>query len=135
RDFRVLGEPFRDGLSVRRVPLHAHREGLGSAEDEPRVEWAGHAAGRVLDERDTGAQILVRAGEASADHIGMATEIFGRRMQDEGGAEAERLLQIWAREGVVDDGAGLTAMGDLREGYDVEGLQMGIRCCPCPALR
>ena len=49
-----------------------------------------------------GSQQLLRADDAAADDIGMAAEILRRAVNDEVGAELERLLQIGRGEGVID---------------------------------
>ena len=48
-------------------------------------------------------QLRVARDHGAADHVGVAVEVLGRRVHDDGRAQLERPLQHGRREGVVDD--------------------------------
>ena len=88
----MLGEPLRDGLPVGAVALHPHGERLRAAQNEPRVERAGHAARGVLQIREPLAQGGVIAGDRAAYDIRVAADVLRRRVQDEIRAVRQRVL-------------------------------------------
>ena len=74
------------------------------AQDEPAVERArarrrATSAGSAAAPRASSS--FVR--DEAADHVGVAAEVLRRRVDDDVGAELERLLEVRRREGVVDD--------------------------------
>ena len=61
----------------------------------------GDRAGRVLRERQPLAERRVGHHQRAADHVGMAAEVLGGRVDHHVGAERERVLQVGRGEGVV----------------------------------
>ena len=55
-----------------------------------------------MDEADPLRDIVARRDEHAADHVGMAIQILGRRVQDDVGAELQGLLEERRGERVVD---------------------------------
>ncbi len=112
----LVGKPCRDCAAVAVVPLHAQMQRLGTAQDEPGVHRARYGAGRVQNELQAGREIVVIDECDSADHVAVAVEILCGRMPHDVGAELERLLEVWRREGVVDDEERVMQVGDIRRG-------------------
>jgi len=122
----VLAQPLRDREAIRGMAIHAHRERLRAAQHEPGVERSGHATHGVLQEGETLAEWCVVPHDRSADDIGVSADVLGRRVQCQIGAVRKRILEIRAREGVVDDREGLAFVRDLGERPDVEHLQQRV---------
>ena len=80
------------------------------------VERARDRADGVLQEGELFAELLVVADDGdAADHVGMAVEVFRRRMHDEVEAVFQRALDVGAGEGVV---GGKPPPGRLRDAGD-----------------
>ena len=94
-----LGDPRRVGA----VPVHADAEGLDAAQHQPGVERAGDRAHRVLVVGQPLAELGVGDDQRAADDVGVPAEVLRRRVDDDVGAERQRLLQVGRGEGVVDD--------------------------------
>ena len=102
-DGRRRREQRRDALRVVAVALHAHRERLQAAQREEAVERRRNPAERVLEEAQPLAHRAIARADEAADDVGVAADVLGRRVHDDVGAQLERLLQVRARERVVDD--------------------------------
>ena len=124
---RVILQEGDHGPCVLAVLAHADGERLQAAEHEPRVERAGHCPERLLQEaeplRDRG---VVRAREPS-DHVRVPAEVLGGRVNDDVGAELERLLQVRRRERVVDHEDRAGGVRCICGGTDVDDVEQGIR--------
>ena len=123
----VAVEELRDAPRVLAMRAHPYRKRLQPAQHEPRVERAGHGAERLLQEVEAlGERVVVRRDEA-ADDVAVAAEVLRRRVDDDVGAEVERLLQVRRRERVVDDeqrADGVRRVGGLA---DVDDVQQRVR--------
>ena len=106
---------------------HAHGERLQPAQHEPAVERPRHRAERLLQEVEAlGDRRVVRRDEA-ADDVGVAAEVLRRRVDDDVGAERERLLQVRRRERVVDDDERADRVRRLGGRADVDDVQQRVR--------
>ncbi len=79
-------------------------ERLQAAQRQEAIERAGHGAHGVLQEAQPLGERRVsprRRPRHAADHVGMAVEILGRRVQHEVEAQLQRPLDARAGEGVV----------------------------------
>jgi hypothetical protein len=123
---RMAGEEVDHLLGVVAVPVHPDAEGLQAAVGQEAVEGAGHGAHRVLVEGDRLRQVEVSDHDGAADHVAVPTDVLGRRVHHDVGAEGERLLQIRRREGVVDDQQRAGLVGDLSEPLDVGDGQQRV---------
>jgi hypothetical protein len=121
-DLRLFGQPARQFPRVGAMPLHANGQGLDAAQHQPRVEGARDGAGGVLIELDRLHQ-LFPANHRAAHHIRMTAQVLRRTMDNEVGAELDRLLQIRRREGVIDGKDGGGFMGQCGDSGDVHDLQ------------
>ena len=75
----------------------------------------GHRAGRVLQELDRLEDGRVARQHRALDQIGMPGQILRDAVDDEVGAELERLLEEGRRERVVDDDQGAVRVGEPRQ--------------------
>ena len=120
-------EEVDNGPRIRAVLLHAEGERLQPAQDEPAVERAGDGAERLLEEDEAlGDRRVVRRREAT-DEVGVAAEVLRQRVDDDVGAERERLLEVRRGERVVDDDEGADLVRGRRGGADVDDVQRWIR--------
>ena len=114
-------------MCVLAVLAHPQRQRLDAAQDEPRVERAGHRAERVLQElQPLGDRRVVRADEA-ADDVGVAADVLRRRVDDDVGAVLERALQVRRGEGVVDDEDRADGVRGVGGRADVDHVQRRVR--------
>ena len=108
-DVVARGECLGHGQRVGRVALHAQRERAQAAQHEEAVERAGHGADRVLQELQPFEEILARRGQDATDGVRVAGQVLGRGVEDDVGAQRQRLLDERRCERVVDDQDGLLA--------------------------
>ena len=105
------------------VALHPDGERLQAAQHQVAVERGGDAAGGVLDEAEPLGERVVARHRRAADHVGVAVQVLGRRVDDEVGPELQRPLEVRGGEGVVDDRDGAARAGQLRHRRDVGDLE------------
>ena len=102
-DRRVVDEDVDDRSRIRAVTVHSDAECLDAAQDEPAVEWPGDGSHGVLVEP----QLLHKRGiggdERAADDVTVTAEVLRRAVNDDVGAQCDRLLQVGRGEGAVDD--------------------------------
>src|SRR5829696_6511897 len=126
-DARVRLQELRDLERGGAVPLHAQRQGLQPAQGEEAVERARDRADGVLQEGELFAELLVVADDGdAADHVGMAVEVFRRRMHDEVEAVFERTLNVGAGEGVVGGEPPSRRLRDAGDRLEVAELEQRI---------
>ena len=111
-DLRVAGQEVDDPLGVVAVPLHPHRQRPQPAQHQPGVERAGDGADGVLVEGDLLGELVVAYDERAADDVGVPAAVLRRRVDDDVGAERQRLLEVGRGEGVVDDEQRAGVVGD-----------------------
>ena len=83
----------------------------------------GTAPSEFCRKRSRSASARVAREDGAADHVGVAAEVLRRRVDDEVGAERERLLQERGGEGVVDGeqrAGGVRGVGGAADVDDVE---------------
>ena len=83
--------------------LHAQRQRLGAAQDQPGIERSEDRAGGVLHELQPLDVVVARGDDDAADAVAVAVEVLGRAVGDQIGAELDRPLDVRARKRVVDD--------------------------------
>ena len=104
-----LGSTTGDSVSraaigrVVAVALHPQRKRLHAAQGEEAVERPGTAPIEFWTKCSRSARSRRRCARRTADHVRVAADVLGRRVHDDVGAERQRLLEIRAGEGVVDD--------------------------------
>ena len=125
-DARVLLQERHDRSRVLLMAVHPHREGLRAAQDEETVHRPGDPARRVLDVGEPIGPLFVARHDGAADDIGVPAEVLRHRVQDEIGAERERLLQVRRREGVVDHDLDVASLAQIDDRRDVDNLEERI---------
>ncbi len=128
RDFRLCFEPAGDFERVRAVALHAQGERLESAQRQKAIERPGYRADRVLQKRDAVAEFLVALADHrdAGDEIGVAVEIFRRRMNDDIEAQFERALNPRARERVVRHRERTVFVREARDDFEIGEFEQRI---------
>ena len=125
-------QPFGYRLSVRAVTLHPHRKRFDAADGEPGIHWAGNGTDSKLEEGHLlGNGVMVR-DDGTTEHVGMPTQVFGRRVGDDIGAECERILQVGRGERVVDHDDCTSRVADFGERSDVADLHQRVARCLDP---
>ena len=125
-DLRVRLEEPRDRHGVGLVLPHPERKRLHPAHGEPAVHGARHRADGVLQEAEALRQVLAVGHDHAADHVRVPGQVLGGRVDHHVDAEAERLLEVGAREGVVADGEPSVPAGDGGHRLEVDELQRGV---------
>ena len=115
-----------DPCRALRLLLHAQRQGFQTLEQRPGIERRQRRSGVA----EIVVQILVDpllvGKDDPAEAPALAVDMLGRRIDDDMGAEFERLLLQRRREDVVDDDARADAVGDLRDRGDVDDFERRI---------
>ncbi len=118
---------FGDRDGVFGMPLHPQLHRLESAQCEPAVERAGHAAQRVLEKPDGLEDALVARDDGALHQVGVPRQVFGHTVHDQIGAELERLLEIGRRKCIVHDDQRAAGVRDAADRVDVVHEQPRIR--------
>ena len=125
---RPAFEPLGDLQGVLAVPLHAQGQRLQAAQGEKAVERAADAAHGVLQEPQLLVQFPVVADDGHpADHVGVAVEVLGHRVDDDVEAQRQRPLAVGRGEGVVDRRQQAPPLGQRGNGLQIGQLQQRIR--------
>ena len=110
--FRAGFQPLRHLHGVTTVLLDAQIQRFEATNVKPGVERRWHSSGRVLQERHFIADFPVVEHHRSADHVGMAADVFGGGIYDHVGAIRQRMLQYRGCEGVVHHHFGAMRVSD-----------------------
>ncbi len=134
---RVARKRPRQRQSVRRVAFHPAGERAQAAQDEPGAERAGGPAEAPAGLADVVGEPVAGAGEdqGAAEHVAVAAQVLGGRMQDDVGTEGERPLQGGGREGAVDQEPGAGSVRRLGEAAEIEDLELRVGRCLGPDER
>jgi SufS family cysteine desulfurase len=104
-DFWLHFQPGGEFLRILAVSLHAHVEGFDAAQRKVAVERAGNGTDGVVQELESfemfGVAFVAADHGDAADHVRVAVEILGTRMDDDVEAEFQRPLYPRAGERVV----------------------------------
>ena len=125
-DERVVLERVGRSRRVFFVALHSEFERFQSAQREPTVERRGNGAGRVLQELDRLEHRGILGESRALNQVGVSGEIFRDAVNDDVGAEFERLLEAGRGEGVVDDHERAAAVREAADRGDVVDEQARI---------
>ena len=106
--------------------LHPRSERFDSPQHQPGIEWRTGDAQRVDKIRHPLGMRLVPRDDAAADNVGMAVQIFRRRVDDDVDAELERPLQVGGEERVVGKRNQAGVAGDLAHGRQVDEIEQRI---------
>ena len=131
-DARMRHERFRDLLRVHRVPFHPELQRLETAQRQPAIERARHAAQCILQKPDRLEHRRVSRNHRALNQIRVSRQVLRHAVQHEVGAQIERLLKVRRREGVVDNDERAFGVRELRDRADVihEQPRVGRRLEP-----
>ena len=117
--------------------LHPRAERFDPPQHQPGIERRTGDAQRVDDVGNPLGMRLVPRDDATADNVGMAVEVFRRRVHDDVDAELERPLQVGGEERVVGKRDQSGVAGDFAHGRQVDEIEQGIarRLDPDPFRR
>src|SRR5207244_8699541 len=99
--FFVLVQKLRDHPAVLVVLLHAYRERLHPAQDEPALEWRQYGACRLLHKPQLLGLLRFGAHHHSAKPITVAIAKLGRGVNYHVCTQRDRLLEVRSHESVV----------------------------------
>ena len=123
RDFRPGLQPARHGERILLVPLQPHRQCAQPAQREIDIVGAGAVA--EIGGHRAHRQVHLLVGDDRAEHhVGVADDVFGRRVDRDIDAVLERAEQVGRGPGVVHQhlGAGFVRRrGDRRHVLHLEG--------------
>ncbi|CAM5665895.1 hypothetical protein SSPIM334S_07589 [Streptomyces spiroverticillatus] len=125
-DLGVGGQHVGDARRVLAVPVHAYGEGLDPAQHQPGVEGTGDGTHRVLMEHQLLGDSGVVGDERTPDDVRVPAHVLGGRVHDDVRAQRDRLLEVGAGEGVVDDELRARRVRDLRDGGDVRDPEQRV---------
>src|ERR1043166_4273456 len=98
-DLSMLREEARHLGPILGVRTHSPWQRAHPAQNQPAIERRGDRPAGILNRANPLEEIaLLSCDDDSAKHIAMTAEVFGRRMQDQIGAELERPLQNRSEE-------------------------------------
>ena len=102
-DGRVIGEAGRELHRVVGRGAHAQVERSQAADQQERLERMEDEAVPVrMSARPRAERVVAREAQRARDHVGMAVEVFGRRVHHDVGAERDRPGEDRRRAGRVD---------------------------------
>jgi len=103
---------------------HAQRKCLDAPQHEEAVEQSGDRTDRVLQKRQPLGQFGVLADDSNAtNHVGVAVQILGRRVDNRAATMVERALHIGTGEGVVGGGPDAMLAADRGDSREIDKLQ------------
>src|SRR5262245_14171559 len=89
RDLLVAGKRGGDRAGIVGLSLDAHRQGLKSLEQDPRIERRQRRAGLPQDLMVVVEDQLLRSQNDSAENPALTVDVFGGGIDDTIGAECE----------------------------------------------
>src|SRR6266571_938254 len=116
----LFEEIFANGFRVLAVPLHSDSEGLDSPKNEEAVEGPWDRPDRVLQEPQPFPDSCVVCDRGPSYEVAVPTKVFRGAMHDNVCAVAQRVLQVRAHEGVVDNQECVRLLADLTDAPDVD---------------
>ncbi|MNH25045.1 hypothetical protein D3C79_850110 [compost metagenome] len=120
RNLRLTCKPLRQLQRIAAVALHAQCQGLYAAQGEESVERPGDSTHRVLQKAQALGQLEVLPDHRdAADHVGVAVQILGRRVQHDIEAQFQRTLNPRAGKGVVSHTDDASLATGARDGGEV----------------
>lgn len=101
-------------------------ERLQATMGQPGIEGGGDSANGVLEEAETFLELGGVEGGNTHYHVAVAIDVLCDAVDDDVGAEVERVLDVGGQEGVVDNDKDAMAVGHRDNGTDVDETQRGV---------
>ena len=138
---RVAGQPGVEHASNLRVSFEIPGDRQGGAalaldpklerleplQQQPGVEWAQRRPGMPVKETEIVLDEFLRRQDGATETAPLAVDVLGRRIDDDVGAERERLLQERGRKDVVDDEEAAGAVGQPCDLGEIDDLHRRVR--------
>jgi hypothetical protein len=118
----VLTQKASDRERVGLMAIHAHRQGLQAAQQQPAVERAGHRATNILQKRQPLAECWVVGHDRAAHNVIVTIQVLGRAFDDQIDSEGQRLLKVGREPAVVHCHTHSMAVADLRDGGQIDNI-------------
>ena len=126
-DLRLLLQPLGEQQRIAAVALHTQRQGTNTAQRQEAAERIENAANRVLQIAQLFRQRGVVADHRQpGDHIGVAVEVFGRRVHHDIEAQLQRTMDSRRGEGVVGDADNIVPPGNGGDSAEVCQLKQRV---------
>src|SRR5947207_1144762 len=114
-----MRKKFCNDHCVRIMRFHADGKRLYTAQQQPDIPGARYSACGVLIKFYLLCILFIRCDDSAADHIGMPTDIFCCRVQNDVYAKIERILKIRRHECIVDDGDEILSFCNFTYGSEI----------------
>ena len=109
------------------MPFHAHGQRLQPAQGQETVEGAADASHGILQETQSLLEFPVVADDRkAADHVRVAVDVLGDRMDDDVEAHAQRPLAVGRGERVVDHRQEAPPPGQRGDGRQIDQFQQWV---------
>ena len=120
-DFRFRREPPRDFHRVLAMPFHPQRQRFQSAQRQKAIERPCDRADCILQKRDLVAELLVFShDDDTADHIGVAIQVFRGGMDYDIEPVFDRPLDPGAGESIIGNADGMVGARNFRHRFQVD---------------
>ena len=113
-------------LAILAVALHAHMQGLYTAQHQPAVVRTGYRPAAVLYKAQALFQSLVVHDQCTVHHIAVAAQVLGGAVQHYVGTQVQRILQVGGCKGIVAYQRQLMLFGYLRAGSYIYYVQQWV---------
>ncbi|MNC17917.1 hypothetical protein D3C75_658090 [compost metagenome] len=125
-DLRVAFEEARHLQGIGALALHAHIQGLQTAQGQVAVERPLHRPYRHADTAQACQQRIVGRHHHTAGEVGVATDVLAGRVHHQVHAQGDRALVPRRAEGVVDAGEDALGLGQVAHRLDVDQVQQRV---------
>ncbi len=122
----LLFQPLRQAHRVAAMMIETRMQSPQAAQCHEAIERRTSDPKTVRPPDELLMQPLVTRHDSSADHVAVTVQVLGRRVNDQIGAEWNRLLPGRREEGVVDDDQSPTGPAECCDGLDVRDPQQGV---------
>src|SRR5258705_9331326 len=127
--FLVAGEKLGNYPSTRVMLLHADRESLHTAQDQPALKWREDCSCGLLQKRQLLSLVRARANYDSTQSVAVAVEELRGRVHHQVGTQRDWLLEIRRHESVVHDEVNFSRVADFAHRADVGQRHERIGWC------
>ena len=100
-------------FGILHVPVHPHTEGLDAADQQIGIKRLQNSAGGILNKMKPLGQLLCFYDRQPGDHIAVAAQIFGSRVQNNVCTQLQGPLKIRGHKGVIHNQERVVAVRDL----------------------
>src|ERR1035438_2359578 len=110
---RMLAQELGNHACIFLMLAHTKRQCLDATQREPGIEGARNSASRILVKLELLVNRLIVEDQSPTNEIAMPVDVLGGAMKHNIGTQCQRLLEVRAREGSINDKQGMMCMCDL----------------------